>query len=118
MLPNHAGYSLRPAFQRPLPLGSLLLGVAGTLQREGDGEHAVVHLIAKRQQDILILSPAEAGVRSIGYVIDGTSGRVVDSFTRGISPSRQRRVRLSNSMLTRNRFVRQGLPVGLMWRST
>jgi error-prone DNA polymerase len=32
-------------------LGSRLLGVAGTLQREGAGEHAVVHLIAKRLFD-------------------------------------------------------------------
>jgi error-prone DNA polymerase len=37
--------------QRQLLLGSRLLGVAGQLQREGDGEHAVVHLIAKRLFD-------------------------------------------------------------------
>lgn len=33
--------------QRRLLLGSRLLGVAGQLQRDGEGEHAVVHLIAK-----------------------------------------------------------------------
>jgi error-prone DNA polymerase len=32
-------------------LGSRLLGVAGQLQRQGEGEHAVVHLIAKRLFD-------------------------------------------------------------------
>jgi error-prone DNA polymerase len=37
--------------QRRLLLGSRLLGVAGQLQREGKGEHAVVHLIAKRLFD-------------------------------------------------------------------
>ncbi|MDP2824573.1 MAG: error-prone DNA polymerase [Sulfuritalea sp.] len=37
--------------QRRLLLGSRLLGVAGTLQREGEGEHAVVHLVAKRLFD-------------------------------------------------------------------
>ena len=37
--------------QRRLLLGSRLLGVAGQLQREGDGEHAVVHLIAGRLFD-------------------------------------------------------------------
>lgn len=37
--------------QRRLLLGSRLLGVAGTLQREGEGEHAVVHLIARRLFD-------------------------------------------------------------------
>ena len=37
--------------QRRLLLGSRLMGVAGTLQREGEGEHAVVHLIAKRLFD-------------------------------------------------------------------
>ena len=37
--------------QRRLLLGSRLLGVAGQLQREGEGEHAVVHLIAKRLFD-------------------------------------------------------------------
>jgi error-prone DNA polymerase len=39
------------ARQRRLLLGSRLLGVAGVLQREGEGEHAVVHLIAKRLFD-------------------------------------------------------------------
>jgi error-prone DNA polymerase len=37
--------------QRRLLLGSRLLGVAGQLQRQGEGEHAVVHLIAKRLFD-------------------------------------------------------------------
>ena len=37
--------------QRRFLLGSRLLGVAGALQREGEGEHAVVHLIAKRLFD-------------------------------------------------------------------
>ena len=37
--------------QRRLLLGSRLLGVAGALQREGEGEHAVVHLIARRLFD-------------------------------------------------------------------
>jgi hypothetical protein len=37
--------------QRRLLLGSRLLGVAGQLQRHGEGEHAVVHLIAKRLFD-------------------------------------------------------------------
>ena len=37
--------------QRRILLGSRLLGVAGQLQREGEGEHAVVHLIAKRLFD-------------------------------------------------------------------
>jgi error-prone DNA polymerase len=37
--------------QRRLLLGSRLLGVAGQLQRQGVGEHAVVHLIAKRLFD-------------------------------------------------------------------
>jgi len=37
--------------QRRLLLGSRLLGVAGTLQVEGKGEHAVVHLVAKRLFD-------------------------------------------------------------------
>jgi error-prone DNA polymerase len=37
--------------QRRLLLGSRLLGVAGQLQREGEGEHAVVHLIARRLFD-------------------------------------------------------------------
>ncbi|NJD34123.1 MAG: error-prone DNA polymerase, partial [Betaproteobacteria bacterium] len=37
--------------QRRLLLGSRLLGVAGQLQVEGEGEHAVVHLIAKRLFD-------------------------------------------------------------------
>ena len=37
--------------QRRLLLGSRLLGVAGQLQREGEGEHAVVHLIAMRLFD-------------------------------------------------------------------
>jgi error-prone DNA polymerase len=39
------------ARQRRILLGSRLLGVAGILQREGRGEHAVVHLIAKRLFD-------------------------------------------------------------------
>ena len=39
------------ARQRRILLGSRLLGVAGVLQREGEGEHAVVHLIAKRLFD-------------------------------------------------------------------
>jgi error-prone DNA polymerase len=39
------------ARQRRVLLGSRLLGVAGVLQREGEGEHAVVHLIAKRLFD-------------------------------------------------------------------
>jgi error-prone DNA polymerase len=39
------------ARQRRILLGSRLLGVAGILQREGEGEHAVVHLIAKRLFD-------------------------------------------------------------------
>ena len=37
--------------QRRVLLGSRLLGVAGQLQREGEGEHAVVHLLAKRLFD-------------------------------------------------------------------
>lgn len=37
--------------QRRLLLGSRLLGVAGQLQVEGEGEHAVVHLVAKRLFD-------------------------------------------------------------------
>ena len=37
--------------QRRLLLGSRLLGVAGQLQVEGKGEHAVVHLVAKRLFD-------------------------------------------------------------------
>ncbi|MDO8787953.1 MAG: error-prone DNA polymerase [Sulfuritalea sp.] len=37
--------------QRRLLLGSRLLGVAGQLQRQGEGEHAVVHLIARRLFD-------------------------------------------------------------------
>jgi error-prone DNA polymerase len=37
--------------QRRLLLGSRLLGVAGELQVQGKGEHAVVHLIAKRLFD-------------------------------------------------------------------
>ena len=37
--------------QRRLLLGSRLLGVAGQLQRQGEGEHAVAHLIAKRLFD-------------------------------------------------------------------
>ena len=37
--------------QRRLLLGSRLLGVAGQLQVEGEGEHAVVHLIAQRLFD-------------------------------------------------------------------
>ncbi len=37
--------------QRRLLLGSRLLGVAGTLQVEGEGEHAVVHLVAQRLFD-------------------------------------------------------------------
>jgi error-prone DNA polymerase len=39
------------ARQRRILLGSRLLGVAGILQREGQGEHAVVHLIARRLFD-------------------------------------------------------------------
>jgi len=39
------------ARQRQILLGSRLLGVAGILQREGEGEHAVVHLIARRLFD-------------------------------------------------------------------
>jgi len=39
------------ARQRRILLGSRLLGVAGVLQRQGEGEHAVVHLIAKRLFD-------------------------------------------------------------------
>ena len=45
-MPAHEGDYVLPAFQR-----RLLLGVAGQLQREGEGEHAVVHLIAKRPFD-------------------------------------------------------------------
>jgi error-prone DNA polymerase len=37
--------------QRRLLLGSRLLGVAGQLQVQGTGEHAVVHLVAKRLFD-------------------------------------------------------------------
>jgi error-prone DNA polymerase len=37
--------------QRRLLLGSRLLGVAGQLQVEGKGEHAVVHLVAQRLFD-------------------------------------------------------------------
>lgn len=37
--------------QRRVLLGSRLLGVAGQLQVEGRGEHAVVHLVAKRLFD-------------------------------------------------------------------
>ncbi|MBI3094964.1 MAG: error-prone DNA polymerase [Rhodocyclales bacterium] len=37
--------------QRQLLLGSRLLGVAGQLQVEGKGEHAVVHLVAQRLFD-------------------------------------------------------------------
>jgi error-prone DNA polymerase len=37
--------------QRRLLLGSRLLGVAGQLQVQGKGEHAVVHLVAKRLFD-------------------------------------------------------------------
>ena len=37
--------------QRRLLLGSRLLGVAGQLQRQGEGEHAVVHLIARHLFD-------------------------------------------------------------------
>jgi len=37
--------------QRRLLLGSRLLGVAGQLQVEGEGEHVVVHLIARRLFD-------------------------------------------------------------------
>ena len=37
--------------QRRLLLGSRLLGVAGQLQVEGEGEHAVVHLVAQRLFD-------------------------------------------------------------------
>ncbi len=37
--------------QRRLLLGSRLLGVAGQLQVQGEGEHAVVHLVAKRLFD-------------------------------------------------------------------
>ncbi len=37
--------------QRRILLGSRLLGVAGQLQRQGEGEHAVVHLLAKRLFD-------------------------------------------------------------------
>ncbi|MBN8477221.1 error-prone DNA polymerase [Sulfuritalea sp.] len=37
--------------QRRLLLGSRLLGVAGQLQVEGEGEHAVVHLVARRLFD-------------------------------------------------------------------
>jgi error-prone DNA polymerase len=37
--------------QRRLLLGSRLLGVAGQLQVEGRGEHAVVHLVASRLFD-------------------------------------------------------------------
>lgn len=37
--------------QRRLLLGSRLLGVAGQLQVEGVGEHAVVHLVARRLFD-------------------------------------------------------------------
>jgi error-prone DNA polymerase len=37
--------------QRRELLGSRLLGVAGQLQVEGKGEHAVVHLVAKRLFD-------------------------------------------------------------------
>ena len=37
--------------QRRLLLGSRLLGVAGQLQVEGEGEHTVVHLVAKRLFD-------------------------------------------------------------------
>ena len=40
-----------PCRQRRLLLGSRLLGVAGQLQVEGEGEHAVVHLVAKRLFD-------------------------------------------------------------------
>ena len=45
-MPAHEGDCALPAFQRRLPLG-----VAGTLQREGEGGHAVAHLIAKRLFD-------------------------------------------------------------------
>ena len=45
-MPAHEGDYVLPAFQR-----RLLLGVAGQLQREGEGEHAVAHLIAKRLFD-------------------------------------------------------------------
>ena len=45
-MPAHEGDYALPAFQR-----RLLLGVTGTLQREGEGEHAVVRLIAKRLFD-------------------------------------------------------------------
>ena len=45
-MPAHEGDYALPAFQR-----RLLLGVAGTLQREGEGEHGVAHLIAKRLFD-------------------------------------------------------------------
>ena len=41
----------RCASLRELLLGSRLLGVAGQLQVEGEGEHAVVHLVAKRLFD-------------------------------------------------------------------
>ncbi|MCX7168084.1 MAG: error-prone DNA polymerase [Rhodocyclales bacterium] len=37
--------------QRRLLLGSRLLGVAGQLQRQGEGEHVVVHLIARHLFD-------------------------------------------------------------------
>ena len=37
--------------QRRVLLGSRLLGVAGQLQVQGEGEHAVVHLVAKRLFD-------------------------------------------------------------------
>ena len=37
--------------QRALLVGSRLLGVAGQLQVQGQGEHIVVHLIAKRLFD-------------------------------------------------------------------
>ena len=37
--------------QRRLLLGSRLLGVAGQLQVRGEGEHRVVHLLAKRLFD-------------------------------------------------------------------
>ena len=51
-LPAHeAGDHALPVFERRLLLGSRLLGGVGTLQREGEGEHAVVHLIAKRLFD-------------------------------------------------------------------
>jgi error-prone DNA polymerase len=50
--------------QRRLLLGSRLLGVAGQLQVEGEGEHAVVHLVARRLFDHSdLLGPLLTGSR-------------------------------------------------------